>query len=377
MKMKHRLMLAKFTAFLVSTLLISADVATASPKLPSLAQLTPTLMPSQEQQELEKLRVEQEIRDRVQSEVDRAFVHTTTIVNILLFVMTLVPFFIGFLLWLLYGSVKTQIVLETKKQVREEVEKALEQEIMAELQIQTEAFKQQIEILRSEFLAQLSELQNLLVDTQSQKEQIFQELYQVTPSSIQETVSPEIHQKIHDLTVQLEALEYANPKLVLNTKDYAKQGDAFYFEGRYDDAVTFYDKALEIKPDYYEVLLNRGTALDKLRRYSEAIASYDQAIQIKPDKHEPWNNRGVALQGWKRYSEAIASYDEAIRLKPDAPNAWYNRSCCYALQGKVALAVKSLRKAIQLAPNNKEYAKTEPNFEVIWEDEQFKQLISE
>lgn len=375
--MKHRLMLAKFTAFLVSTLLISADVATASPKLPSLAQLTPTLMPSQEQQELEKLRVEQEIRDRVQSEVDRAFVHTTTIVNILLFVMTLVPFFIGFLLWLLYGSVKTQIVLETKKQVREEVEKALEQEIMAELQIQTEAFKQQIEILRSEFLAQLSELQNLLVDTQSQKEQIFQELYQVTPSSIQETVSPEIHQKIHDLTVQLEALEYANPKLVLNTKDYAKQGDAFYFEGRYDDAVTFYDKALEIKPDYYEVLLNRGTALDKLRRYSEAIASYDQAIQIKPDKHEPWNNRGVALQGWKRYSEAIASYDEAIRLKPDAPNAWYNRSCCYALQGKVALAVKSLRKAIQLAPNNKEYAKTEPNFEVIWEDEQFKQLISE
>lgn len=377
MKMKHRLMLAKFTAFLVSTLLISADVATASPKLPSLAQLTPTLMPSQEQQELEKLRVEQEIRDRVQSEVDRAFVHTTTIVNILLFVMTLVPFFIGFLLWLLYGSVKTQIVLETKKQVREEVEKALEQEIMAELQIQTEAFKQQIEILRSEFLAQLSELQNLLVDTQSQKEQIFQELYQVTPSSIQETVSPEIHQKIHDLTVQLEALEYANPKLVLNTKDYAKQGDAFYFEGRYDDAVTFYDKALEIKPDYYEVLLNRGTALDKLRRYSEAIASYDQAIQIKPDKHEPWNNRGVALQGWKRYSEAIASYDEAIRLKPDAPNAWYNRSCCYALQGKVALAVKSLRKAIQLAPNNKEYAKTEPNLEAIWEDEQFKQLISE
>jgi len=375
--MKHRLMLAKFTAFLVSTLLISADVATASPKLPSLAQLTPTLMPSQEQQELEKLRVEQEIRDRVQSEVDRAFVHTTTIVNILLFVMTLVPFFIGFLLWLLYGSVKTQIVLETKKQVREEVEKALEQEIMAELQIQTEAFKQQIEILRSEFLAQLSELQNLLVDTQSQKEQIFQELYQVTPSSIQETVSPEIHQKIHDLTVQLEALEYANPKLVLNTKDYAKQGDAFYFEGRYDDAVTFYDKALEIKPDYYEVLLNRGTALDKLRRYSEAIASYDQAIQIKPDKHEPWNNRGVALQGWKRYSEAIASYDEAIRLKPDAPNAWYNRSCCYALQGKVALAVKSLRKAIQLAPNNKEYAKTEPNLEAIWEDEQFKQLISE
>ena len=358
----------------ISTLFLSL---LATPVLPRSLPLMPHITLSEpDGQELEKLRVEEQIRERVQSEVDRAFIHTTTIVNILLVVMTLIPFFVGFLLWLLYGSVKNQIVIETKKQVREEVEKTLEEEILAELQVQTEAFKQQIETLRAEFLSQLSELQSLLVDTQTQKEKIFQELAEVIPSSTLETVTPEMHQKIHQLTVQLEALEFANPKLILDAKDFAKQGNAFYFEDRYNDAVNFYNKALEIQPEYYEVLLNRGTALDKLRHDEEAIASYDRAIQIEPNKYEPWHNRGVTLQRGGLYEEAIASFDAAIRLQPNAPSTWYNKSCCYALQGNVELALESLQQSIMLAPTNRERAIAEPDFAAIRADERFKQLVN-
>ncbi|MGI8500776.1 MAG: CHAT domain-containing protein, partial [Hassallia sp.] len=86
-----------------------------------------------------------------------------------------------------------------------------------------------------------------------------------------------------------------------------------------------YDKAIEIKPDYYEAWYNRGIALGNLGQFSEAIAFYDKAIEIKPDYYEAWYNRGNALGNLGQFSEAIASFDKAIKIKPDYYDAWLNR----------------------------------------------------
>ena len=44
-----------------------------------------------------------------------------------------------------------------------------------------------------------------------------------------------------------------------------------------------YNKALELEPNNYRTWNERGIALIKLGRYEEAIASYDKALEIKPD----------------------------------------------------------------------------------------------
>ncbi|BDA65900.1 hypothetical protein CAL7716_000660 [Calothrix sp. PCC 7716] len=49
--------------------------------------------------------------------------------------------------------------------------------------------------------------------------------------------------------------------------------------------------------------------LGQLGRFEEAIASYDKAVEIKPDFYEAWNNRGNALRNLERFEEAIISYD--------------------------------------------------------------------
>lgn len=36
--------------------------------------------------------------------------------------------------------------------------------------------------------------------------------------------------------------------------------------GRYEEAITYYDKALAIDPNYVDVLNNKGVSLDKLGR---------------------------------------------------------------------------------------------------------------
>lgn len=49
---------------------------------------------------------------------------------------------------------------------------------------------------------------------------------------------------------------------------------------RYEEALAYYDKALEIKPDERIVLNNKGIALDKLGRREEARACYNKAELI-------------------------------------------------------------------------------------------------
>ncbi|CCQ51184.1 TPR domain protein, putative component of TonB system [Crocosphaera watsonii WH 8502] len=95
--------------------------------------------------------------------------------------------------------------------------------------------------------------------------------------------------------------------------------------GRFEEAITSFEKALEIKPDYYSAWHNRGVALSNLQRFNEDIASYDKALQLKPDLHQAWYYRGNTLGNLRRLDEAIASYDKALQLKPDFPEAWYHR----------------------------------------------------
>jgi len=121
---------------------------------------------------------------------------------------------------------------------------------------------------------------------------------------------------------------------------------------KYEEAITSYDKALQIKPDLYDAWNNRGGALGKLGRYEEAIASSDKALQIKSDLHEAWNNRGVALNGLGRHEEAIASYDKALQIKPDFHDAFRGRGISLTRLGQYDKALADFNRAIELEPND-------------------------
>jgi CHAT domain-containing protein/tetratricopeptide (TPR) repeat protein len=110
-----------------------------------------------------------------------------------------------------------------------------------------------------------------------------------------------------------------------DAKEWFDRGNSLFEEGRYEEAIESYDRAISIKHDYYEAWYSRGISLDNLGRYEEAIESYDRAISFKHDLHEAWDNRGISLDNLGRYEEAIKSYDRAISFKPDYHRAWANR----------------------------------------------------
>ena len=81
----------------------------------------------------------------------------------------------------------------------------------------------------------------------------------------------------------------------------------------------------------------------------KAISAYDTAIQLKPDYAEVYNNRGNIKSGLGSHDAALDDYDEAIRLNPNFMNAYVNRGIVKLGLNDIDEARSNLQTALVLA----------------------------
>jgi Tfp pilus assembly protein PilF len=120
--------------------------------------------------------------------------------------------------------------------------------------------------------------------------------------------------------------------------------------GRYEEAIASYDRALELRSDFFAAYLNRANVLQMLKRYDEALTSYDRALELRLNSAAAFSNRGSALQALRRYQEALASYDQAIALQPDFAKAHHNRGTVLLKLRRLEESLASSDRAIALSP---------------------------
>ena len=131
-------------------------------------------------------------------------------------------------------------------------------------------------------------------------------------------------------------------------------GNVLKDQGKLDEAVDTYRKALAFKPDYAEAHYNLGTALQAQGRLDEAVQSYYKALSFKPGFAEAHSNLGNALRAQGKLDEAVAGYRKALSFRPDLAEGHYNLGIALLAQGKADAAVASLHKALALKPNDAE-----------------------
>jgi len=105
-------------------------------------------------------------------------------------------------------------------------------------------------------------------------------------------------------------------------------GAANNAQGKFEEAIAAFNKALLIKPDYADAHNNMGVVLKEQGKLDEAIAAYNKALLIKPDFAEAHNNMGAANNAQGKFEEAIAAYNKALLIKPDYAEAHNNMSYC-------------------------------------------------
>ncbi len=87
--------------------------------------------------------------------------------------------------------------------------------------------------------------------------------------------------------------------------------------GRREPALASYDKALELKPDYVEALINSGTLLRETLQHLPALERFNRALAINPDHVNALSNCAVMLTEFKKPLEAIAMFNRLLQINPD------------------------------------------------------------
>ncbi|MDO8727099.1 MAG: tetratricopeptide repeat protein [Candidatus Methanoperedens sp.] len=124
--------------------------------------------------------------------------------------------------------------------------------------------------------------------------------------------------------------------------------------GRYQEALTCHDKALEINPRFAESWNNKGNALRNLVKYQEALACYNKALEINPRYAGAWYNKGNVMHDLGKYQEALACYNKALEINPRYAGAWNNKGNTLDELGMHQEALACYDKALDINPRHAE-----------------------
>ena len=70
---------------------------------------------------------------------------------------------------------------------------------------------------------------------------------------------------------------------------------------RHEEAITYYDKSIEMNPNCSKYHYSKGFSLHSLNRYKNAIQSFDKSIKINPNELFVRNKRDVTFRFLNRY----------------------------------------------------------------------------
>ena len=121
-------------------------------------------------------------------------------------------------------------------------------------------------------------------------------------------------------------------------------------KGDLDKAIRHYNKAIELKPDFFGAYNDRGIIYSKKGDFDNAIKDLNKAIELNPNLTEAYNNRGIAYNRKGEIDTAIHNYSKAIELSPNNAKAYKNRGTAYFQKGDFDIAIHNYSQAIELKP---------------------------
>lgn len=120
---------------------------------------------------------------------------------------------------------------------------------------------------------------------------------------------------------------------------------------------------------------NEKELLDRARVYIRICNGMADRKPPQPKKPEDFFYYGVMKANDAEYDEAVKYLDRALEADPKDEKVHYVLASTLALKGDRQDALKHLKEAVELNATNRIYARNDPDFEPLREDEDFMNLI--
>jgi tetratricopeptide (TPR) repeat protein len=157
---------------------------------------------------------------------------------------------------------------------------------------------------------------------------------------------------------------------LMNAEMHNRVGIALVNEGKPQDAIQSFQRAITLQPYYPLAFYNLGNAHVEMQNLDAAIAAYRQAIAICVDIMEDLNetealpetdiptlllsarlNLGATLTQQEQLAEASDCYQKIIGDRPEFPEAYYYLGLIWARQGEIEDAITCFLTAIEMQPD--------------------------
>jgi tetratricopeptide (TPR) repeat protein len=128
-------------------------------------------------------------------------------------------------------------------------------------------------------------------------------------------------------------------------------GNLYAGRGQFALAQRHFEEALRIYPNYAEVRSNLGQLLAERGDLQAGIEQFRKAVALDPALFRAHLNLGVALAKQGNINEADAPLREAARLMPQSAESRFYLGSVYAAQNRFDLAAQSFKNALQIDAN--------------------------
>ncbi len=170
-----------------------------------------------------------------------------------------------------------------------------------------------------------------------------------------------------------------------NSSYFSLKGQILEALGRTREAITHFEKSLEIDKDHIDAWIFLGGLYLKIKDYGQSLAAARMAQSLQqeyPDSYllsakasyemgkrfaaladlERYENRGgklaeafllkgfVLIEG-KRFEEALRAFDKTIKINPKLPDAYLGRGNACLANSQYANALSAYEHALRLAPD--------------------------
>jgi Flp pilus assembly protein TadD len=153
-----------------------------------------------------------------------------------------------------------------------------------------------------------------------------------------------------------EAIAHYNRAIAYNPLyDYAyvSLGAILIIEDNIDEAIRHLLKSLQVNPGSATANFNLGICYSRKGKTDDAIRYYREAIRIYPEFADAHNNLGSALYRRGLLDEARESFSRAVEINPFDVNARYNLGLVYLDLQRTDMAVAQFRETLRLSPGHK------------------------
>ncbi len=142
---------------------------------------------------------------------------------------------------------------------------------------------------------------------------------------------------------------WGTPVFGESVEDWMNKGKEAYQAAKYEEAVNYYSKAIEMDPKLDKALFNRGSSYYKLENWEDARSDFVKFTKTHPVAHEVFFYIGMTYLRQKDYTNALPQFDKAIEIEK-RPEYYLNAARAAINKGYSGTAIAYCKDAFKLYP---------------------------